>query len=132
MLLQYEGDMPNQSDPSNPPPDIKVAQDLSQLAQQAASLAFQIGEISGITQFLTARIQAMAQDQAALVAKITELGADVTSYEAREQATIDALNQTILDLQNSGDQTAAITQLQAIIDAIPSQVPPIMGDASKK
>ncbi len=64
-----------------------------------------------------------------LIAKIAELGKDESDYQAREQATVDALNATVADLQKqvaagATDLTAPIASLQAIINAIPSATPP--------
>ena len=64
-----------------------------------------------------------------LIATIAELGKDETDYQAREQATVDALTKTVADLQaqlaaGTVDLTAPIASLKAIIAAIPSAVAP--------
>jgi len=101
--------------------DARTAQDFAELSRLAK-------KVWTITTFTLENLMSLQQQ---LTDKIAELGKDETDYQAREQATIDALQAQVDGLQSGAIDTAgAIAGLQSIIDAIPSNVPPVVPPAS--
>ena len=111
-------------------------EDLARLYESAGQHRRGIAQALGATRHLTLLLESLMDDATTLAAKLAELGTKQSSYQAREVALVAAMQAHIdaLVAENNGnpnvDLQPLIDQAQAIIDAIPADVPPTIGDAT--
>lgn len=114
----------------------RITRDFRQLRELAALQTLKIAALRGVLAYSNSLLEQMMNDMDALVAKITELADDETQFVEQQKAIKAALQAHIDDLQKQVDAnqpidtTAAIAQVQAIIDAIKPPTPPAQTGSS--
>lgn len=107
----------------------KFRRDFRELQELAMERELTLAEILGGLRYLTGKLEDLLMDPR-VIAKIKELGAKESSYQAREDAIVAGLTaqrdalQAKIDSGQTVDATDTVAALDELINAIPSEVPP--------